>query len=275
MIDLCIVSYNTKEKLQRLIDTLASDYSSDIFNLYIFDNNSLDGTKEYIDDYIIPLGWQGKVIKSDFNYGYAYACNYLASISNENIIGLLNADVWMRSVDVGSIEKRMSELSADILGPKQRDENGKITHAGIFGSNTEPKHRGWQVADPDDRLFRDVLEAVTVSGSAYFVNRSTWNSLSSDSEYSSLIDLLINNNKIPDWPKNCRGAFLPTPHYYEETWCSYFARHRGHNVIYDGHVSIGHSWHSSSEIGGEPDSKFRISQSIFREACDFMGIDHD
>ena len=75
------------------------------------------------------------------------------------------------------------------------------------------------------------------------------------------------------------GAFLPTPHYYEETWCSYFARHRGYNVVYDGSVSIGHSWHASSPKPGEgyseADSKFKVSQEIFRKACDQLGIERD
>jgi glycosyltransferase involved in cell wall biosynthesis len=275
MIDLCVVSYNTKEKLQRLIETLASDYDSNIFNLYIFDNNSTDGTKEYINDSIRNLGWQGSVIDSNFNYGYAYACNFLASESRSDVIGLLNADVWLRSRDVARIEERMIELNTDILGPKQRDEDGNITHAGIFGSNTEPQHRAWKVSDPDDTLFRDSLNAVTVSGSAYFVNRLTWENLGNDDEYLALLQHLVEKNCIPTWSSSIRGAFLPTPHYYEETWCSYFARHRGYNIMYDGEVSIGHSWHASSEIGGEPDSKFKISQAIFRESCDFMGIEHD
>jgi len=275
MIDLCVVSYNTKEKLQRLIDTLASDYDSSIFSLYILDNNSTDGTKEYISDYINKLGWQGEIIDSNFNYGYSFACNLLASRGSGNVVGLLNADVWMRSVDVSNIEKRIYELDADIYGPKQRDEHGSITHAGIFGTNTAPQHRGWKLADPGDILFRDSLDAVTVSGSAYFVKRSVWESLTYDPEYISLLGHLVGKKSIPLWSVTADGAFLPTPHYYEETWCSYYARHRGYSVVYDGAVSIGHSWHASSEIGGEPDSKFKISQAIFRESCDFMGIEHD
>ena len=72
---------------------------------------------------------------------------------------------------------------------------------------------------------------------------------------------------------------LPTPHYYEETWCSYLARHRGYNVVYDGSVSIGHSWHASSPKPGEgyshADAQFKVSQSIFRNACDQLGIERD
>jgi hypothetical protein len=120
--------------------------------------------------------------------------------------------------------------------------------------------------DPNDTLFKDRVECVTVSGSAYFIRREVWNTLTCNSKYRKL------------YP-NAIGAFLPTPHYYEETWCSYFARHLGYNVIYDGSVSIGHSWHASSPKPGEgysiADAQFKTSQSIFRGACDYMGIERD
>lgn len=275
MIDLCVVSYNTKDKLKRLIDTLESDYVSDAFNLYIIDNNSTDGSQEYLTEVVKPLGWAGEIILSPCNYGYAYACNLLASKGKSNVVGLLNADVWLRTKDVKTIEDRMYELDADIYGPKQRDEKGNITHAGIFGTNTKPQHRGWKAKDPGDDLFRDTLDAVTVSGSAYFVKKAVWENLTYDPQYIELLGYMVGSGKVPSWAILPDGAFLPTPHYYEETWCSYFARHRGYSVVYDGHVSIGHSWHASSDIGGEPDSKFKVSQSIFRDACDLVGIERD
>ena len=169
----------------------------------------------------------------------------------------------------------MYELNADVYGPKQRDEKGNITHAGIFGTNTKPQHRGWKAKDPGDELFRDTLGAVTVSGSAYFVKKAVWENLTYDPQYIELLGYLVGSGKVPSWSILSDGAFLPTPHYYEETWCSYFARHRGYSVIYDGHVSIGHSWHASSDVGGEQDSMFKVSQSIFRDACDLMGIERD
>jgi glycosyltransferase involved in cell wall biosynthesis len=275
MIDLCVVSYNTKDKLQRLVETLASDYKPGQLSLYVLDNNSSDGSAEYLADVVRPMNWPGEIILSSFNYGYAFACNLLASRGSGNIVGLLNADVWMRTQDVATIESRMYELDAEVYGPKQRDEFGRVTHAGIFGTNSQPQHRGWKIHDPADRLFRDTLDAVTVSGSAYFVKRTVWENLTYDPEYINLLGHLVGTGAIPLWSVASDGAFLPTPHYYEETWCSYYARHRGYRVVYDGYVSIGHSWHASSDVGGEPDSKFKVSQSIFREACDFMGIDHD
>jgi hypothetical protein len=173
----------------------------------------------------------------------------------------------MTSSDVYKIQQIFDENpEIHILGPKQRDEQGYITHAGIIGTNTEPKHRAWREPDPQDTAYRDRIECVTVSGSAYFVRREVW-------------DALTNNEKYREIYPDAIGAFLPTPHYYEETWCSYFARHLGYNVVYDGSVSIGHSWHASTPKPGQgvshADSYFPISREIFRKACDHIGIERD
>lgn len=263
MIDLCIVNYNTKPLLNRFLDCLHSDLHDypKVWNLYIADNNSSDDTVRWL-KYNYHRYKINKFYQND-NIGYSSACNQLASEGSSDIICLLNADVWMDSkalVAVQRIFNQNSEIS--ILGPKQRDENGLITHAGIVGSNTKPEHRGWHRSDFNDELFKDRVECVTVSGSAYFIRRNVWNELTNHPKYQEMYPGAI-------------GAFLPTPHYYEETWCSYFARHLGHKVFYDGSISIGHSWHKSSNVGGEADSKFRISQEIFRKACDYIGIERD
>ena len=266
MIDLCVVNYNTKDKLKRFLDTLHSDVNNpNLWSLYISDNGSTDGSWEWLDSvkdsYRISGGWNNE------NIGYSAACNMMADYSNGDIIGLLNADVWMTSNDVSRIQNIFDENSdIHILGPKQRAENGYITHAGIIGTNTKPKHRGWMINDPNDMMFRDRIDCVTISGSAYFIRREVWNALTNHPKYREL---------YPD----AIGAFLPTPHYYEETWCSYFARHLGYNVVYDGSVSIGHSWHASSpkptEGYSHADAMFPISREIFRKACDHLGIERD
>lgn len=267
MIDLCVVNYNTKPLLERFLNTLHADFttSGKVWNLNICDNGSTDGSFEWLeenkDNYYIANGWKKA------NIGYSAACNFMASSTYGDVIGLLNADVWLTSQDLIDIDNIFqSNPDIHILGPKQRDEKGYITHAGIVGSNTAPAHRGWRQLDVEDVLYRDRVECVTVSGSAYFVRRSVWEALTNDEEYRKMYPEAI-------------GAFLPTPHYYEETWCSYFARHRGYNVVYDGSVSIGHSWHASSPKPGEgyshADSQFRLSQSIFRKACDTIGIERD
>ena len=267
MIDLCIVNYNTKEKLKRFLDCLHSDliHNEKVWTLNICDNGSDDGSWDWIsqnlNNYRIDKTWEND------NVGYSSACNMMAKETSSDIICLLNADVWMSTKDLIKVQKIFDDnLDIHILGPKQRDENKNITHAGIVGSNTAPTHRGWMVCDPDDLLFRDRVSCITVSGSAYFIRRSVWNELT-------------NNKKYKEMYPNAEGAFLPTPHYYEETWCSYFARHLGYNVVYDGSVSIGHSWHASSPKPNEgyshADAQFKVSQKIFRNACDYIGIERD
>lgn len=270
MIDLCVVNYNTRPLLQRLLDTLheqlfSNKNSEKFWNLYIADNGSTDDTVEWIrsndEKYRIDRICLNK------NIGYSSACNKLALRGSNNVIGLINADVWFTNEDITKICKIFNqENNVDILGPKQRDEYGLIRHAGIVGTNIEPKHRGWMEPDPSDSLYRDRVNCVTVSGSAYFIRRSVW-------------DTLTNHPKYRELYPDAIGAFLPTPHYYEETWCSYFARYLGYNVVYDGSVSIGHSWHASSPKPGEgyshADAQFKISQSLFRNACDYIGIERD
>lgn len=267
MIDLCVVNYNTRSLLERLLNTLHEGIGKDekFWNLYIADNGSSDDTISWMrsneDKYKIDR------ISLNNNIGYSAACNKLALRGSNSVIGFLNADVWFTNNDITNICRIFNEeKDIHILGPKQRNEYGLITHAGIVGTNTEPKHRGWMSPDPSDKMYRDRVQCVTVSGSAYFVRRLVWQALTNDEEYKKI---------YPD----AVGAFLPTPHYYEETWCSYFARHRGYNVVYDGSVSIGHSWHASSPKPGEgyshADAQFKVSQSIFRNACDTIGILRD
>lgn len=263
MIDLCIVNYNTLHLLKRFLTTLHSDAADypDLWRIFIADNGSVDGSKEWL--FANGSAFMISDYMNNANIGYSNACNALAAAGQSEIICLLNSDVWLTSGDLNAVNEIFKEdSSVDILGPKQRDESGYITHAGIIGTNKEPKHRGWKEYDPEDVMFRDRVDCVTVSGSAYFIRRSVWNSLWHDEEYRQI---------FPE----ATGAFLPTPHYYEETWCSYFARHRGYNVVYDGSVSIGHSWHKSSPVGGEADKKFAVSREIFRDTCDRMGIERD
>lgn len=271
MIDLCVVNYNTRTLLQRFLDTLHSDLytpngiTEKNWNLYITDNDSSDDfipwMRENEERYEIDRVYLRQ------NIGYSAATNMMASKSSGDIIGVLNGDVWMTSEDCMKIENIFNQNpDIHILGPKQRDENGLITHAGIVGTNTEPKHRGWREHDPENKLYKDRISCVTVSGSAYFVRREVWEAMTNNAKYREI---------YPD----AIGAFLPTPHYYEETWCSYFARHLGYNVVYDGTVSIGHSWHASTPKPGEgishADKYFPISREIFRKACDHIGIERD
>jgi len=265
-IDLCVVSHNNRNEIERFLDTLESTTACmPSYKLRIADNGSTDGTAEFLQEATRTyLCLDEEDLYLNENIGYSAACNQLASKGKSWIIGLLNADVWLTEQDLIEVFLSFERYpNQHILGPKQRDENGYIRHAGIIGENTKPRHRGWNEHDPEDKLYKDRIECVTISGSAYFIKRSVWNAMTNNARY---------QNMFP----GTTGAFLPTPHYFEETWCSYFARHLGYNVWYDGNISIGHTWMASTN---GPDPKLRPlflkSQKIFREACDTLGIEHD
>lgn len=196
------------------------------------------------------------------NVGYAYACNHAVVDSEADVFAFFNADTRILP---GSIEPLYFNLMTHddwgVIGPRQVDDDGKLTHAGILGTNQKPQLRGWMKRD--NPAFCDVRDdAVSVMGSAYFVKRKCWEQLTLCTDF---------QEQHPGTP----GAFLPTQHYYEETWVSYHARAHGWKVVYYGLSKMIHRWHKASPVGGQADAQFRPSQKVFRAMCDRHGIERD
>lgn len=261
-VDLCVVNYNTKDKLIRLLDHLHSDYEWNVWNLYIADNESTDGSVEWLKqnykDYKISYVLYNK------NIGYARAINHLATLGRSKYLAAVNADTWFTTNHVNQmINSFESNPNQAICGPKQVDESNVIRHGGIFwDGETNPVHRGWQQHDPQDSLYKDRKQCWTVSGSMYYVRRSVWNELTNYVDYRAL------------YP-NAEGAFLPSKHYFEETFCSQLAQHLGYEVWYDGTVeTIGHTWHASNKVGSN-NAAFAESRMQYIDACNYIGIKHE
>jgi len=200
------------------------------------------------------------------NCGYAQAVNWAVSSQSESDfdnIAIFNADT--KFIDHFIVDSCVDLLDSNddiaVVGPMQFDSQGRITHAGIFGTNDKPFHRAWLSRDKD--AHRYVADCVSVSGSAYFIKRKVW-------------DEMFNCHLYKEIDPDSKGAMLQTPHYYEETYLSYHVREHGYRVVYNGEAEMIHEWHKSSPVDGEVDSKFMpISQSIFRKACDYHDIKHD
>lgn len=206
------------------------------------------------------------------NVGYSGACNdgaFWAELVSQDAIdtyAFLNADTLITPGSLEScVETLFDSARHGVLGPRQVDQRNRITHAGIYGSNTHPAHRGWHELASDGR-YSDVRDdCVTVSGSAYFVRASVWDELRDCPTYRQV-------------DPASRGAFLLTPHFYEETWCSYHATAHGYKVVYNGNATIVHKWQGATPT---PEGKARVqrlffeSRELFRSACDLHGIPHD
>lgn len=269
MIDLLVVNYNTPDLLRRFLDTLHSDYEPDVYNVYIADNGSTDGLSHKIISSLQDSKSWGDIklagVFQNENIGYSAAINKMAAISSGDILCAINADTAFTTTHVKQVQESFdSTPDMAICGVKQMDEQQRIRHGGIFWDGvSNPMHRGWNEHDPLDFKYKDKIRCWTVSGSIYYVRRNIWNELLSCPIFCDL---------FPE----AEGAFLPTPHFFEETFCSVHAQHHGYQVWYDGTVETAiHTWHASSDVGDASRKYFDISRQIYIHACNAEGIVHE
>lgn len=252
-IDIVVVNYHTQSDLDEFIQSLEQHTVRADATLTVIDVD--------VDPYRRTFTWgghPGRAIGLRGNVGYARACNFGAAAGRRDVIGLFNADIVLTRNAIDHCHDAMRD-NPDwaILGPRQQDQRGRIRHAGIFGTHEAPVHRGWN--EPSRGQFFDVRDAITVSGSAYFIRRSVWRELTDCPLYQEIAPRAL-------------GAFLPTNHYFEETWCSYHAHAHGHRVIYYGYASVVHKWHQASPVGGWAEQQMPASREYFRKACSRHGI---
>lgn len=200
-----------------------------------------------------------EVITFEDNVGYAKACNTAAARGSGDVLALFNADVVLAA---GALDQCADALMSNpewgVLGPRQVDAENRITAGGVFGPPRQPQQRAWLATDVGQ--CSDVRpDALTISGAAFFIKRELW---------ATLTDCPLYRGVHP----SAEGAFLPTPHYYEETWCAYHARAHGARCVFYGPVKIVHKWHQASKPGGWADQQMGHSRDLFRHACGIHGI---
>lgn len=261
-ISVAVVNYRTPHDLQTFMDSYAFQDSEVDSDLIVIDVDPTEESYEQSRDVLTRYDFEFQYWPVMHNCGYSGACNFASSVSDKETMAFLNADTKLFNDTLDACHhglKTNPDWAA--LGPLQTDSSGRVTHAGIFGTNEKPKHRGWRSKHPDQ--YRDIRDdAVSVSGSAYFINKGIW-------------DKLLVNKEWQHLYPGIEGCFLPTPHYYEETWYSYYARHNGYKVAYYGEAMMTHEWHKASAVGSVEREVMQTSRKMFRDACDSMGITHD
>lgn len=252
MLQIIVVNYRTPSDLRDFLDSVSEATAGVEYDLYIANVQPEDEDLKVIVDRALRSNDHHIVL--DENVGYARAVNHCASRSNASHIGIFNADVIL-SPDLFSaaITALEENLTWGMLSPRQMDRVGRITHAGIFGTNDHPAHRGWQALDSP--AYHDVRDdAVTLSGSALVVKRTCW-------------DEMFNCPIFQETFPGAQGAFGVTPHYYEETLFAYHLRHHDWKAVYYGPLKVIHKWHTASAVGGWAEQQMPVSQAIFRNFC--------
>ena len=172
----------------------------------------------------------------------------------------INADTEF--IDPNCVDSCLDLLDSNddiaVVGPLQYNAEGRITHAGIFGTNDKPMHRAWLSRDKSSHRY--IADCVSVSGSAYFTKRVVWDEMTRCPMY---------REAAPD----AEGAFLPTRLYHEETFYSYHVREHGYRVMYNGEAEMIH--HHDSSPNPERDIKIKESKEQFVAACQVHGMVHN
>jgi len=171
--DIVVVSYNTKQKLAQCIGSILK-YSPKS-HLIIVDNNSTDGSKEFLEK-LVKVESNITTILNTKNVGYGTACNLGAVKGKSKYIGFFNADTevvenWFTPIK--NIFEEDSKIA--VVSPKMINECGKIVHAGVIKGiiANEPKriNRGWMQVDEVDIYNEHILDCPTVCGAIFFVRR--------------------------------------------------------------------------------------------------------
>jgi hypothetical protein len=258
VIDLVAVAYNARAETEAMLQSASLNISIP-FTLLIVDNASPDPAMSPLLDRAIgivkpnPACVRVNVLRSWTNTGYARACNRGAELGTAPYLALLNCDIQFLP---GQIERivdsfdRQDYQDVGIIGPRTTTSGGMLTHAGIIQMPTgRDGHRFWMM--PDSPQAQDELDVPTVSGATYFMRRKVWEELTACEVYQKV-------------SQGATGAFLPTQHFYEETWCSYHARAHGWRVRYQGDAKLIHEWHRSSPVGS---ISLKAAEAQFKEAC--------
>lgn len=261
LVDLVVVTYNAPGELMNFCLSLEK-YADVPFTLSVVNNNASHGhLKHVVERWMWKAGDTRQFFLEHYKYhganiGYARACNMAASKVSAPYLILLNDDVMFTA---GCLSKLLANFErpdyedVGIIGPRQVGSDGRLTHAGIITVKGKDQHRFWHAADYGQA--NDEFDAPTVAGSVYAIRREVWDELTDCPVYQAVAP-------------GAEGAFLPTQHYYEETWASYHARNHGWRVRYQGDVPFIHQWHRSSPVGGIAESTwFKESEALFRKAC--------
>jgi GT2 family glycosyltransferase len=244
VLDLVACAYQAPEATEAFLYSLANVGLT--FTLCVIENSSPDDSVRQVLkgpalDAVraLPNCKDATIIFNETNVGYARAINHGVSLGTAPYVAALNTDVQFLQEDAAQTCVAFLDRHEDvgIVGPRTVDEFERFTHAGIIasGSMTE-QHRYWLHHDVGQAS--DVLDVPTVSGATYFFRRRMWEQLT---------DCPLFRQVAPE----AEGAFLPTRHFYEETYCSYHARLHDWRVVYLGTAKMIHLWHRSSTVGSQ------------------------
>ncbi|PWI57459.1 glycosyltransferase family 2 protein [Sulfoacidibacillus thermotolerans] len=235
LVDLVIVNYNTKSLLLQCLGSIAH-HTPIAHQVIVVDNGSQDGSVEALR----KLSRENLLILvNKENRGYAKACNQGIKAGTSPYIMLLNSDIQVTPNWLPPLLNCMeSDRKIAVVGPKMIDQLGRITAAGVVGTDAAHAPRG--LLEPDAPFkYNQQEDCISVCGAAYLIRRD-------------LIDEL--------------GLFDENYFFYfEETDYSFTARNHGYRVVYCPQSKIYHLMGQSCHDHAKLRALFEESERYFRQ----------
>ena len=136
-LSIIIVSYNTKELLKECVESIVSNIAKPLsYEIIVVDNNSTDGTKEWLSKNKREKDAKHssfKIIFNEQNVGFAKAVNQGIKESKGEYILLLNSDIKVLPGAIkGLISFAQRRKDVGVAAPKLLNKNGKTSQASCY-----------------------------------------------------------------------------------------------------------------------------------------------
>ena len=141
LVSIVVLTYNSEKNIENCIKGICElDYEN--FELIIVDNDSSDGTKQYLADVNFKNKFQTKIVLNSSNLGYNLGNLSGIKISKGDFIAIINPDVILEKSWLKNIMKSMEENSNRIIisGKLLNSDNTIQTTGGlldIFGATSQ------------------------------------------------------------------------------------------------------------------------------------------
>ncbi|NWF71975.1 MAG: glycosyltransferase [Nitrospirae bacterium] len=164
--------FNKIELTRQCLTTLASVTTLAEYEVIIVDNDSTDGTAEFL----TALGGDVQVIRNPENYGFAVACNQGAKAARGEFLVFLNNDTiptegWLNAL----VDEVEHHPDVAVVGSKLLYEDGTIQHAGVAFSRVVllPYHI-YRQFPADSPMVNRRREFQSVTGACMLVRRDVF-----------------------------------------------------------------------------------------------------
>jgi GT2 family glycosyltransferase len=244
-VSVVVINFNGRDYLEACLASLRDlDYPADQIEVIFIDNNSTDGSVEFVREHFADC----RIVVNDHNTGFSPAVNQGARLANGTYLALINNDAvadprWVKeAVRTLEMEDRTACVASKIL----RDDRRTIDYAGgqmaFYGhgfakGNKEPD-------DPDDRKNRATLFA---SGGAMITRR----------------DVFVDVGGFDD----SYFAFFEDVDYGWRLWVL------GHEVTYVPASKVYHRHHGTIERFGYPRERYLLERNALATVFKNYGDD--